>query len=354
MRLASRFVVASLPLALPLLFSACSPNRPADTANAPANAPGANTPAATTPASGPMKVALLVAGPISDAGWNASAYEGLQAIKKKYGAEVTTQQTKSPGEFEGAFRDFAQRGYQLVFAHGNEYGDAAVRVAKAYPKTVFAISSGGVSAPNVVSMVFDLGQATYLCGELGALMSKTGKLGCVGGVEIPSVKSTFISFEGGAKAAKPSTKVSNVYIGNWEDQSAGKQATVALINSGADFIFHNADQAGLGVIQAIRENKAKGVYGFGSNKNQNSLAPEVILASAVLDVPKAFLTVADEVKTGTVKGGPQYLGMKEGVVSLAWNEALKSRIPAAVLKRVQADEAAIVAGKLVNIPRGTL
>lgn len=338
-------------LAVPLALTACT-SKQETTANAPESNAASSNGSSPAPTGKPFKVALLTAGPISDAGWNAGAYEGLQLVKKQFGAEVSHQQTKSPAEFEAAFRDYAQQGYDLVFAHGNEYGDPALKVAKDFPKTTFVISAGGVSAPNVISMVFDLGQATYLCGEIAALMSKTGKVGAVGGVEIPSVKSTFISFEGGAKAAKPGTKVTSVYIGNWEDQNAAKQQTVALMNAGNDFLIHNADQAGLGVIQAVRESK-KGVYIFGTNKNQNDLGPEVIPASAVLDAPKAFLKVAEEVKSGQAKGRVEFLGFKEGVVTLEYNDALKSKIPAAVLEKVEADKAAIIAGKL-EIPRGKL
>ncbi|MBW3624767.1 MAG: BMP family protein [Armatimonadetes bacterium] len=321
------------------------------------NAPGTQTADANAPALAPegkpFRVALLTAGPISDAGWNAGAYEGLQAIKKELGAEVSHQQTKSPAEFEAAFRDFAQQGYDVIFAHGNEYGDPALKIAKDYPNTTFVISAGGVEAPNVISIVYDLGQATYLMGEIGALMSKTGKLGAVGGVEIPSVKSTFISYEGGAKAAKPSTAVTTAYLGSWEDQNAAKQQTVALINAGHDILIHNADQAGLGVIQAVRENKEKGVFIFGTNKNQNDLAPEVMLASATIAYPEAFLNVAREVKNGKAKGRIEYLGLKEGVVGLEYNPALKPKIPDTVIQKVEQDKAAIIAGTL-QVPRGKL
>jgi basic membrane protein A and related proteins len=338
-------------LALPLALSACQPATNG-TASAPAgNAAEGN--AAPAPAGQAFKVALLTAGPVSDAGWNAGAYEGLQLIKKELGAEVSHQQTKSPAEFEGAFRDYAQQGYDVIIAHGNEYGDAALKVAKDYPDALFIVSAGGVSAPNVLSMAYDLGQATYLCGEIAALMSKTGKLACVGGVEIPSVKSTFISFEGGAKAAKPGVTVTTAYVGNWEDQNAAKQQTVALMNAGHDFLIHNADQAGLGVIQAVRENRAKGAYIFGTNKNQNDLAPEVMPASAVLNIPKAFLGVAKEAHAGPVKGEVRFLGFKEGVVTLEYNPALKAKIPQAVLQRVEKDRAAIIDGTL-KVPRGQL
>src|SRR5439155_12180917 len=120
----------------------------------------------------------------------------------------------------------------------------------------------------------------------------------------------------------------------------------ALIRQGADFLFPNADAAGHGVFQAVQENKDKGVLAFGANSDQTSLAPDVILASAVADVPKAFVLVADSVHDGKFDGSPFVFGMKENVISLAYNPALKTKIPADVQKKVEAAQADITSGKL--------
>ena len=149
-------------------------------------------------ADGGFKVALLNPGPISDAGWNASAYEGLLAIRDQLGAEISQVETKTPPEFEQAFRDYARRGFRLVIGHGFEFQDAAARVAPDFPDTVFITTSGNTVRPNVAPIVFRLEEATYLLGELAARMAPNGKACAVGGMEIPSVKSTFLAFEAGA------------------------------------------------------------------------------------------------------------------------------------------------------------
>ena len=174
----------------------------------------------TSPAAKPFKVALLSPGPVSDAGWNALAYEGLLAIRDQLGAEIAQTQTKTPAEFEEGFRDFARRGYQLVFGHGFEFQDAAAAVAPDFPGTVFITTSGNTVRKNVAPMRFMLEEATYLEGMLAAGMSKTGKAGAVGGIEIPSVKSTIIAFEAGAKAVRPDFTTVTTYVGNWEDVGA--------------------------------------------------------------------------------------------------------------------------------------
>lgn len=291
-----------------------------------------------------FKVALLSPGPVSDAGWNALAYEGLLAIRDQLGAEIAQVQTKTPAEFEAGFRDFAQRGFNLVFGHGFEFQDAAAAVAPDFPGTVFITTSGDTVRPNVAPLRFMLEEATYLEGMLTAMMSKTGKAGAVGGMAIPSVKSTILAYEAGAKAVNPDFTVITSYVGNWEDVGAAKEASLALVQQGADVLFHNADAAGLGVFQAAQE---RTVWAFGANKNQNDIAPNVILASAVIDIPRAFVNVAKQVKEGTFVAKIERMGIKDGVVALVYNPALAGRIPPDARARLEATQAEIVSGKLV-------
>ncbi|MFA0750162.1 MAG: hypothetical protein SLRJCFUN_000565 [Candidatus Fervidibacter sp.] len=296
------------------------------------------------PAKDAFKVALITPGPISDGGWNQSAYLGLQRLRKELGAQIAHMEARSPAEYAEAFRDFAARGYRLVIGHGFEFGDAAMQLAPQFPETFFVITSGRVKARNVASLELRLNEAAYLLGVLAARMSRTKKLGCVGGMQIPSVERAFAGFVAGAKAADPKVQVRIAYIGNFEDVAAAKETARGLIRWGADFLFHDADAAGLGVFQAAQE--AKGVYAFGAIKPQHSLMPQVVLASAVVDVPQGFLYVARLVKAGKWKGDILHLGLREGVVRVVFNPRLKNRIPSAVLTELQRTEAAIKAGRL--------
>ena len=299
--------------------------------------------AARPPGGSDFKVALLTPGPVSDAGWNALAYEGLLLIRDQLGADISQIETKTPAEFEEGFRSFAQRGFQLVFGHGFEFQDAAAAVAPDFPHTVFITTSGNTVRTNVAPLRFMLEEATYLEGILAAYMSQTGKAGVVGGMDIPSVKSTIIAFTGGAKAVKPDFVVSTTYIGNWEDVGAAKEAALALVQQGSDILFHNADAAGLGVFQAAQEKKT---LAFGANKNQNDVAPDVIIASAVIDIPKAFLQVAEEVKAGQFVARIEKKGMKDGVISLVYNPKLEPRIPQQARAAVDAIRQRIIDGTL--------
>ena len=300
-----------------------------------------------------FRVALLTPGSISDGGWNQAAYEGLQRIHEELGAEVRNEETKTPAEFEAGFRDYARNGFRLVFGHGFEYQEAAATVASEYPNTIFVTTSGNTVRPNLAPMVFELEQATYLCGWLAARQSRSKLLGLVGGVDLPSIRSTFLAFKAGAAAADPRAEVREVFTGNFQDVGAAREAAAALLDAGADFLMHQANDAGRGVFQAVQERAAKGasVYAFGTNKNQNDMAPDVVIASAVLDVPSAFVRVARSVKDGSFRAEPLRLGMAEGTVSFVPNPALYGAVPEEVRSGVAAVEAQIRSGEL-RVPRG--
>ena len=295
-----------------------------------------------------FKVALLTPGPISDQSWNGSAYEGLMRIKDSIpGAQVSHIQTKTPAEFEENFRQYGAAGYSLVIGHGFEFQDAAARVGPEFPKTIYITTGGNTVRANVAAMSFSFEEPSYLAGIVAGSMTKTGTVGCIGGTELPPVKAAFASFTAGVKSVNPKAKVLVSYIGNWEDASAGKEQALAQLGRGADIIFQDADAAGLGAFQAVRE--AKTAYVIGSNADQNAVAPEVTLGSVVIDVPHAFMVVAREVSSGQFKPRIVKLDMKVDVVRWTPNPALESRIPATAKHAVDSVRTQMLAGKF-SIP----
>jgi len=290
-----------------------------------------------------FKVALLTPGPISDQGWNGGAYNGLMRIRDSLGASVSHVQTKTPADFEENFREYGARGYALVFGHGFEFQDAARRVAPQFPKTIYVTTSGNTAGDNLAGISFNFADASFLAGMVAASLSKTAVLGVIGGTDLPPVRESFVAFEAGAKSVNPKTRVLTAYIGNWEDVSAGKEQAIAQIGRGADVIFQNADAAGLGVFQAARERK--GVYIVGSNSNQNSVAPDVTIGSVVIDLPRAFFVVGQEVKAGTFRTRVVTFDSKTGVVELVMNPALQDRVPAKVRASVDSVRALMHEGR---------
>jgi basic membrane lipoprotein Med (substrate-binding protein (PBP1-ABC) superfamily) len=274
-----------------------------------------------------LKVALLTPGAINDQSWNGGAYQGLMRIRDSLGAQVSHIQTKTPAEFDDNFRQYGTQGYTMVFGHGFEYQDAARRVAPEFPHTLYITTSGSTEGPNLAGIKFDFAGASYLAGVLAASVSKTHKLGAIGGQELPPVAESFRAFEAGAQSVDPQATLIISYIGNWDDVSAGKEAALAQLSRGIDVIFQNADAAGLGVFQAARDRT--GAYVIGSNGNQNAVAPSVTLGSVAIDLPLAFLTVAKGLQDGTLKPGVIKLGEQAHVVTLVLNPALESSIPVA-------------------------
>lgn len=295
---------------------------------------------------GKFKVALLTPGSISDAGWNALAYDGLKLIETELGAEVSHVESRTPSEWEEHFRFYAEKGFNLVIGHGFEYQEAAKAVSSDFPNAVFITTSGSTVMKNVASIVFELEEATYLLGIISGMMTQTGKIGLVGGMNIPPIKSTFLAFEEGAKSVNPDIKISRSYVGDWENISKAKELALSQIAEGTDFIFHNADAAGQGVFHAVEESRKAGkdIYAYGSNRNQNHIAPDAILASAVIDT-KAFVHVANLVKTGKFEPKVMRLGMAEDeMVKLVYNPELKDRVPKAVIDKVEETRQLILAG----------
>ena len=299
-----------------------------------------------------LQIALLTSGPVSDAGWYAGAYEGILVIRDSLGARISHQQTKTPAEFDEAFFSYASAGFDLIFAHGFEYQDAAVRAGEAFPSLTIVVSSGGRVAPNVHPLIFRLEEASYLAGMLAGGLSTSKVVGMVGGVAIPPVQGTFRAFEAGARAAAPDVEVLESFIGTWDDVAAAKEAATAQLSRGADVLVHNTDAASFGVFQAVRESTTEDapVWAIGMNRDQNAVAPEVIVGSAVIDIPRAFLEVAADFAEGGLPPGVLYVGQVEGVVDFVLNPLLHDRIPAAVLARIEAARVSIREGTL-EVPR---
>lgn len=327
--------LALLPLAA-LLLAGCTGSEQAKT-----DSPTTPTAAATT-----FKVALLTPGPVSDSGWNAMAYDGLQAIKTETGAEVNNEEATGT-KIRESLRSYAQQGYNLVIGHGYEYNAPAAEIGKDFPKTVFVTSSGGETATNVGAFRFYLEQGFYLAGAMAAKMSKTHKLAMVGLTSIPSIASTFDAFEAGAKAADPSVKVITVSITDDKDVPAAKQATLSAISQGADFVIHQANAAAQGVFDAAKE---KGIYAFGANSDQNANPSGAVIASAVIVAKPAFVDLAKLVKAGTYKGEVQLVGMDNGTIDFIVNPALKDKVPADVSKYIEDLKTQITSGKL-QVPK---
>lgn len=308
--------------------------------------------ACSSRATSSMRVGLVTPGSVADAAWNSGAYQGLQRIRDSLGVHVSQVEARTPAEQSEAVRAYAVQGYDLVFAHGFEFQDAAERVSAVYPHTVFIVTSGRRARLNVSPLIFRLEEASYLAGMVAGRLSKTGILGFIGGIELPPIQAAYTGWVNGAKAVNPGIKVRQVYLNSFDDVAAGREAALALIGAGADMFHHNADAAALGLFQAVKE--YPGVYAFGANADQSGLAPGHVLGSAVIDLPHAFMLVASEVKRGTFVPHVEAFGLKSGVVKYVPNPRVDSLVPSTLKTRMAAAADSIRLGTLLAAPRPTV
>lgn len=295
-----------------------------------------------------FRVGLITPGSVADAAWNAGAYAGLVQIQDSLGAAVSHVEARTPSEQEDALRTYATEGYDLVFGHGFEFQQPAERVSAEHPKTVFVITSGERVAGNVAPLVFRIEEGTFLAGIVAGGLTKTNQIGFVGGIELPPIKRGYEGWVAGATRVNPKIQSRVTYLNNFDDAAAGREAALAMIRLGVDMLHHNADAAGLGVFQAAKE--SPNVYVFGANADQTSLAPERVIGSAVIDLPRAMLAVAREVKEGRFTPKVESFGLEGGVIRYVPNPALAAMVPPALEARLAAARDSIIAGTLVPVP----
>ncbi len=294
-----------------------------------------------------FKVAMLLPGEVTDSGWNALAYDGLMEIEKELGAQVKHVVSRTPADQEQHFRFYAAKGYDLIFGHGYEFQAPAKRVAPDFPNTFFINSSGGEIDDNLAPTNYRVEQPAYLMGIISGMMTQNNRIGTIGGDEIPSVKSTFIAYAEGAKSVNPDVEVRQVYTGSWDDSGTGKRLAKALIDEGVDFLFPNADAAGLGAYTAAEEamKDGKTVYTFGVNRDKSKISEDTVLANAVI-TPKAFVKVAKDIMDGKFEKKIYTFNMTtDQAITFNYNPKMKDKIPNDVLKAVEDVKSKILSGE---------
>jgi basic membrane protein A and related proteins len=324
-----------------LLFTSCAPSPvPTVQPTAPTAAPSA-APAAAE-AQSESKVAIVLPGSINDNGFNANAYKGLQEIGKQGFKTAFTESVPIP-DMEAALRAYAEQGYNLVIGHGFQFGDPVLKVAPSFPNVNFFVSNTpppDVTIPKNVSFVNSQEfQAAYLSGMVAGLMTKSNKVGYVGGMSIPSQLADLAAFTKGVESVNPDAKVLGVMTETFSDPAKGQEVANAQIANGADVIMQTADSTGMGAMQAAIE---KNVYLIGYGGDQRDVAPKLMLTSLVVDVPKQIAMQADRIKKGTFGGDVWVAGIKEGTIDVApFNEI----VPKDVQDKVMAVRQDIIDGK---------
>lgn len=292
----------------------------------------------------PFRVAMVLHGAINDKSWNEAGYNGLVKIKEELKVETAYQEKVALADAENAMRTFASQGYDLVIGHGDEFSEAGKVVAAEFPNVKFAVVNGAHTAPNLMSISMFDEQLTYLVGIVAAKMTKTGKVGFIGGLEIPPVVRNGNGMELGAKSVNPDIVVVKTIIGDFNDAAKGKEAALAMIEQGVDVIYYYVDQAMLGIQEAAKE---KNVKLIGCIFDQHELAPDLILTSAIQDISTAIMLAAKATMAGNFKGEVILYGLDSGALFLA---PFYGAVPKEVEDAVNQAKQDIIDGKIV-VPR---
>lgn len=259
-------------------------------------APGVGKPV-TKDSGAKLKVGLVFdSGGRGDKSFNDAAYHGLERAQKEFGVEPKTVDSKSEKDYETNLEAMAQAGCDVVFAVGFAQKKALEVVAKKHPKVKFGIIDDELKADNVRSLVFAEEQGSFLAGYLGALVSKTGKLGFVGGMEGTLITKFEMGYAAGIAYAGKGELLPVKYTGSWSDTGLGKAAAETLFSGGADVVYHAAGRAGLGVINAAAASKK---FAIGVDSDQDSQAPGNVLTSMIKRVDEAVFQTISDAKNGS-------------------------------------------------------
>jgi basic membrane protein A len=301
------------------------------------------------PALAEFKVGLVLdRGGKDDKSFNSSAYEGAARAKTKLGILLKYVEAPDDNAFEPMLRAFALRDFDLIIGIGFAQKEAIQKVAAQFPKRQFAIVDAQVKAPNVRSLMFQEHEGAYVVGAIAAMTSRTGKIGFVGGMDIPLIRRFVMGYEAGAKKINPQITVMANYVGvtseAWNNPPKGKELAVSQYEGGADIIFAAAGASGLGVFDAAEDKKK---FAIGVDSNQDWTKPGLILTSMLKRVDAAIYSTIEEAKTGKFGGGIKWFGLANQGVDYSVDQYNAKILTEPVRKRADELKAEIIAGKIV-------
>ncbi len=296
----------------------------------------------------PVKPAIVYSnGGKFDKSFNEGVSKGAQKFTAETTIAVADFEPSNETQYEQALRRFAQRGQDPVIAVGFAQATALGKVAREFPNVHFTIIDAVVDLPNVQSVLFKEHEGSFLVGVAGALASKTGKLGFVGGMDIPLIRKFQCGFEQGIKYANPNAELIANMTGTtpaaWTNPGRGAELAKGEFDRGADVVYGAAGSTGIGVLQAAAD---RGKYAIGVDANQNYLHPGTMLTSMIKRVDIAAYESFRTAQAGTWKGGKTVLGLKEGGVDWTLDQYNEKLVTPEMKAKVEAAKADIIAGKI--------
>lgn len=314
--------------------------------------------AATVPAAGPalaadefMPAVVFDQGGKFDKSFNEAAYNGAERFKKETGIVYREFEVTSESQREQALRNMARRGATVITAVGFSQSAAVDKVSREYPNTKFCLIDDKLDLPNVQSVTFKEHEGSFLVGMLAALASQSGKVGFIGGMDIPLIRNFLTGYEQGVKHVKADGEVFTNMTGTtpaaWNDPTRGAELAKSQFGRGADVVFAAAGATGLGVLQAAAD---AGKLSVGVDSNQNWIHPGKILTSMVKRVDVTVYDCMKSAKDGSWTAGHRVVGLKEEGVGYALDENNRKLVTAEMEKAVEGAKRKIIAGELVVKP----
>lgn len=296
----------------------------------------------------PVKVALVLdKGGRDDKSFNAAAFRGATDAQKKLGITLKTVEATDDNAFEPMLRSLAQKDFQLIIAVGISQADALKKVAPQFPDKHFAVVDADVSAANVRSLLFQEHEGSFLVGAIAAMASKSGKVGFIGGMDIPLIRRFEMGFSAGAKHVKPKAQVLTNYIGvtgeAWNNPPKAKELALSQYQRGADVIFSAAGASTLGVFDAAEDTKK---FAIGVDSNQNWIKPGLVLTSMVKKVDTAVYGAIDQVVQGKFAAGIIRHGLPDAGVDYTIDQYNEKVLTPEMRQKADRIKAQIIAGKI--------
>ena len=292
------------------------------------------------------KIVLLLPGEINDQGWNASNYAGVVKCNEELGTNMEYIEAVQPADFESTFREYAERGYDIIMAAGSQFDEAAASVADQYPDTMFMLVNGNNhDGANLCPLFPKEYEASYLGAIIAGYVTENGKFGLIGGdpnqamqdlMAVYGKTAVAIAKERGIEDAEYNLQYSN----SWSDITLGKQMSESMIDAGADVMFVYANELGLGVISGAQE---KGAKVIGYSADQTVIDPSTVIASIDFDYATMYVWAIDQWLNGELEGNQIIeVGVPEGIYFPVYTE----NTPAEAIEACDAAVEALKAGEV--------
>lgn len=288
---------------------------------------------------GDYKIILILPGPINDQSWNATNYAGLLESNETLGTNMEYVENVQASDYESSFREYGERGYDLIMAAGSQFDEAANNVAPSYPDSTFCVVNGTQADHDNVAPIFPREyEASYLAGIIAGHLSENGQFATIGGFPNKPMEDLLDVYEKTAVSIAKERGIENssanrAYANSWDDLALGKQMAEQMIDNGADILFVYANQVGLGVIEGASE---KNVTVVGFSDDQTKVDPETVTSSVLFDFRNFYTWALQEYFAGDLTGNQVHeAGINEGIFVPVYTEHIDQEVKDAVQTAVE-------------------